>query len=72
MFNEIRPTAAARQRTNNLINMLINPNRRFELYSITTGDALSKPANFNTTCDELERLEDTGNAGSAVDIREVK
>ena len=45
--------------------------RNFEVYSIAGDNAISKPASFNKTYDELMSIEQTG-AGNGVDIREVK
>ena len=45
--------------------------RTFQLYSIVTKDALSEPASFSTTFDELERFELSGHSTNGVDIREV-
>lgn len=46
--------------------------RTFEVYSITSGEALSTPASFNATCAELEKLGDMNGACNGMDMREVK
>ena len=47
------------------------PGRLFEMYSITTKEALSSPASFSNTYDELEQLEMSGHATNGVSVREV-
>lgn len=46
--------------------------RKFEVYSIASGNALSTPASFNATCDELDKLGDINGASNGMDMREVK
>lgn len=46
--------------------------RTFEVYALATSEALSNPAPFNATYDEMERMGESNGASNGLDIREIK
>lgn len=46
--------------------------RWFQVYSITSGESLSKPMTFSKASDEMEALGYANGTSNGMDIREVK
>ena len=46
--------------------------RKFQVYSISSGESVTKPMSFSRTFNELERIGNANGACNGLDVREVK